>query len=361
MLTDNDLGKFKREGFLLLKGFLSPDEVARYRALECSIGSTDLCSIPELSTFWTDERLLQVAKQLLGSPVTYFGEASYSHRVFTTDDNVGGRLHHDAKGTVEHLFNRQHSPTPEPYPIIRFAFYLQDHARCSGGLKLVPGSHRFDSSDFDETRFSYLDVPSEPGDAVVFCNKILHAAQAIRPRNGPAVCPVEQNSLFAQNPGAFFERPRDRRVIFVDYAGRGDLADIYIKSRALNPASLSKGFAALALGGHFSAVASRADVVLRLDAAVVEAVTRIYAAATKGVVNEEGQKYAMGLPALCRLSQSWSSHFDFVPTPPYGETFNDGLALAMQLAPRIGALRENLQSRRIDKAMTPASASSNSL
>jgi hypothetical protein len=351
MLTAEDIARFKRDGFLLLKGVLTPDEVARYRSVEFEGETADLAALPDLANLWADHRLLEIARRLLGEQVAFFGEASYRRDVFNTDALWGGRLHHDAKGTVEHLFNRQHQPTPEPYPILRCSFYLQDHAHRSGGLKVVPGSHQVDSSDFDLAKLTYLDVPSEPGDAVVFCNKILHAAHAMRPKAGPSLSPAEQGRRYDMDPQAFWERPRDRRVFFIDYAAHTELADIYIKSRALNPSSLKQGFADLAISGVLAQAADKAGITIRLDAAVVEAVTKIFGAVSDGVVGEAGYKYLLALPALCRLSKSWSPHFDFVPVPPDADTIDAGLQLAMALAPRIKALRQQLQTVRPDTAM----------
>ena len=182
MLSSVEIDRFKRDGFLLLRNVFSAAEVERFIAAGKGASRTaDLFTMPALEGFWSDSRLVQIAKLLLGGTVTFFGEASYLKEVFKPGEAVHGRhLHHDAKGTPGHLFSRQHEPTDEPYPIIRFAVYLQDHANFSGGLKLVPGSHQFNSANFNEDELSCYDVPSKPGDLVVFCNKILHSPYALR-------------------------------------------------------------------------------------------------------------------------------------------------------------------------------------
>jgi hypothetical protein len=350
MLTDDQVAQYKRDGFLLVKGVLTPAEVTHYR----DVGGTqhaELALLPELKNFWADPRVLSMTRRLLGESITYFGEGNYRGTLLVDETQTGGRLHHDAKGTLAHLFNRQHPPTPEPYPILSIGFYLQDHARFGGGLKVVPGSHQMDSSDIDLAKLSYYDIPSEPGDAVIFCLKTLHAAHAMRLKTGEALSPPEQALRYARDPDAFLHKSRDRRVIFVDFAGSTDLADIFIKNRALHPSNLKDGFADIAIGGAFMEAAERTGVRLRLDAAVVEAVTKIYASAPGGNVTDVTRHYAKGLPTLCRFSKSWSPHYDFIPDVPAEDTVEAGLALATQLAPRITALRKHMATARPDKAM----------
>lgn len=348
MLNDSDVARFKRDGFLLIKGLFSADEVQRLRDQGQHIeGPVDLASVPGLENFWTDGRLVAAAKRLLGEPITYFGEASYRRYLFPSEKPLTGKLHHDAKGTRDHLFLRQNLPTPEPYPIIRFGMYLQDHARFSGGLKLVPGSHQMDTSTFNEAALAHLDVPSEPGDAVVFCNKILHSPFALRRKDAPnaALSVPDELALFARDPDAFLPNAPDRRTVFVDYAGPGDLADIYIKSRAVNPTNTRDGFLDLALRGTLIDDAARLGVRLRLDSAIVEAVQKIIATADGPVLNKTGRQFLKMLPMLCRQSQPWSDRFDFVPAPPRSDSEAEALPLLNAVSLKVAQLRSVVKWR----------------
>lgn len=315
MVSNVDLTRFKSDGFLLLKGVFSAGEVARFREAGADAPrTTNLAAMPDISALWADGRIVSVAKALLGEPVTFFGDASYAHEKFSPHQRISGRhLHHDAKGTYGHLFNRHHAPTSEPFPIVRFAIYLQDHTSQSGGLKVVPGSHQADSSDFNQERLAYFDVPTEPGDLVVFCNRILHSPYALRLKQDPlhGLAPLEEIKLSAETPEAFLPTPLDRRVIFIDYAAHSDLADIYIKSHALNPNAVAAGLVQLA--ETLAATAQGAGVSLRLDAAIVEAMRTIKRTADNGRISATGMGYLSALPRLCELSQEWTHTFNFVP------------------------------------------------
>jgi hypothetical protein len=353
MLSAADISRFRRDGFLLLKGVFAPDEVARFREAGADVTkATDLAAVPGLESLWADARFLSVAKQLLGKPIIYFGEASYAHMTFTPGPRVGGRhLHHDAKGTAEHLFNRQHAPPAEPYPIIRFAIYLQDHASLSGGLKVVPGSHQTDSSTFDQARLTYFNVPSEAGDLVVFCNKILHSPYALRFASDPdkAISPLEEVKLAAETPDTFLPGPLDRRVIFIDYAGRSELADIYIKSRALNPHAVTSGLVAAA--PSIAVLAERSGVGIRLDAAVIEAMSMLTRTAINGKITEAGKPYLAALPLLCRLSQDWTPRYNFVAPPPPDDSVQSAIAAYSYILPRVTGLRGLWKTKQNDLSM----------
>jgi hypothetical protein len=348
MLSDSDVARFKRDGFLLIKGLFSADEVARFRELGAQVTEpVDLASLPGLENLWTDERLVTIAKRLLGEPITYFGEASYRRHLFPSETPLLGKLHHDAKGTRAHLFHRQNLPTPEPYPILRFAMYLQDHSCHSGGLKLVPGSHQMDTSTFNEAELVHLDVPSESGDAVAFCNKILHSPFALRRKNAPhtALSVPDEVELFARDPDAFLPSPAERCAMFVDYAGPSVDADIYIKSRAVNPTNTRDGFLDLALRGSLIDDAARLGVRLRLDSAIVEAVQKIVETADGPTLNKTGRQLLKVLPMLCRQSRPWSDHFNFVPEPPSSDSEMAALPILNAVSQKVAQLRSVVKWR----------------
>jgi hypothetical protein len=355
MLSDLDIARFKQDGFLLLRNVFSPDEVAHFIEVGGSAPRTmDLIAFPELQSLWCDPRLVQIAKLLLGETITFFGEASYQHEVFKPGERIKGRhLHHDAKGTIGHLFNRQHEPTPEPYPIIRFAMYLQDHANVSGGLKLVPGSHQINSANIKFEDFTYYDVPSLPGDVVVFCNKILHSPYALRLKERPDVglSPLQEVQISFERPEALLPTPLERNVIFIDFAGNNDLADIYIKGRAINAANPRGGLVAAFEEGSLQRHASQAVVQLRMDAAVVEAITKVIDTMVNGKVSPEGIPYLAALPRLCRASQAWTTYFDFVPQDINDDSIQSAIRIFTAIHPRLQELRKQFKTLHKDFAM----------
>lgn len=356
MISDSQVAAFKRDGFLLLKRVFSPQEVELFwRAGSHVVDSADLASIPALEGLWCDRRIVEVARRLIGDPLVYFGEASYQRKTFAPGSLPTSYLHHDAKGTIKHLFNRQHAPVGDFYPVIRFATYLQDHSAHSGGLKLVPGSHRFDSSDINLSELTYLNVPTEPGDLVLFCNKTLHAAHALRLKDSPAIAlsPTEDRELSLSDPGAFLPIHNDRRAIFVDFVAHDEASDIYIKGRALNLSNPRSGLVRSVEDGSLLKQADAARVTLRLDSGVVEALTQIADTAVDGRVTDAGIPFLKALPQLCRLSQGWTSYFNFVPPVPDGPNEVVARDLMFAMFQRVDELRELLKSVHIDKAMLP--------
>jgi hypothetical protein len=353
MLSDSDIARFKRDGFFLLKRVFSDAEISHFRSAGAPLSeiSNNLIAVRGLESLWCDSRLVAIARQLLGERITFFSEATYARYLFQPGERIQGRhIHHDAKGTVEHPFNRQHLPTPEPYPIIRFAIYLQDHAGQSGGLKIVPGSHQIDSSDIDELKLNYFNVPTEPGDLVLFCNKLLHSPFALRPKADPerALSPLQEIQLSHEQPDMFLPAPFERNTIFIDFAGHNELADIYIKGRALHPKNIRSGVAESFQVGPLKSDAERTGVTLRLDSGVTEALSMIVATARDGQMTREGAPYLNALPDLCRASKAWSPHYNFIPAVEDGMS---PLDLYRQIAARAKEVRKLWNTVLIDKAM----------
>ncbi len=182
MIIDKD--RFEKDGFLLVKNVLTSEEVAKirkvcYQTIESDkkTGAMfyhrfaanhlgDLINIPALKDVILDDRIIEIATTILGSKPTYFGDSVF-------EIGLGSRGFH--KDTSERK-DQNHPDWTEEYPIIRIAFYLQDHTKHSGGLKVRVGSHNTVSTNKGKAVF----VESEPGDAVVFCLKTSHAGNGIR-------------------------------------------------------------------------------------------------------------------------------------------------------------------------------------
>jgi hypothetical protein len=142
-----DVERFWKDGFVLLKGVFSPEEIESAREHVSAIlreegrtvggariCSRDLLSYPELRGFLYDERVVGVVQRILGAPPIYFGDSSFQMgrgaRGWHRDNRVSDRFDHiglDWEGD---------------YPLVRIGIYLQDHAHHSGGLGIRVGSHR---------------------------------------------------------------------------------------------------------------------------------------------------------------------------------------------------------------------------
>jgi hypothetical protein len=145
---DIDVGRFWKDGYLILRNYFPPDYFIemRERVLlslrqreQNKAPVVDGLADPLLAHYVYDERLLGIAKRLLGSQeIAYFGDSSYA---------VVG---HDYEPGVDvggwHRDNTDRSDTSLPdwqgrYGLIRFGFYLQDHRYKSGGLIVRRTSH----------------------------------------------------------------------------------------------------------------------------------------------------------------------------------------------------------------------------
>jgi hypothetical protein len=113
-------------------------------------------------------RVIDCAKTLLGGGnITYFGDS-----VIRVD--VGGRGFH--KDFIDE--------TAATRGALRFALYLQDHDRHSGGLKVRLGSHRRTSRHLGRM----MNVATRPGDLAVFYLRTSHTGHNVRLRTMPKLC-----------------------------------------------------------------------------------------------------------------------------------------------------------------------------
>lgn len=162
-----DRDAFARDGYLVLPGVFSGDEVGelRRKAGEVRGRGGDLLSHPELSEVVLDDRILDVARALVGSPLAYFGEAAFNYQ-----QSPPMRFHKDNTDRYE-----QDGPDWQgDYSLLRFAIYLQDQLDYSGGLAVRRGSHRF------ATRTDGPEVYLGPraGDLVVWDMRLTHRGRA---------------------------------------------------------------------------------------------------------------------------------------------------------------------------------------
>jgi hypothetical protein len=204
---------------------------------------------------------------LLGSnEIIYYGKST----IFNDIKKKTGNFHNDAKVVNDDRKN-------DEFPVIRFALFLQDHAKYSGGIKMRFGSHKYkilkdthkykilkNKSIFFSFAFklcknllikkskknilNYLEFPSfslspstksvnmssEVGDLVVFNLRTYHCGRFVRFKYLPKLVlpPIIERYLpkFLQVP-----REKDRYALFIDYAKWFSRLDEYILNRAHGP------------------------------------------------------------------------------------------------------------------------------
>jgi len=234
-----DFNKLSKNGVLLIRGVFSRPEVATMRrrveavvdrALrdhwEVPVGRSypdsriilgDLLGMEELSDLdfvVFDSRAVGFAKRLLGKDVVYFGDSCI---------RVGSYHRGFHKDFVD--------DTPPTAGGVRFVLYLQDHSQYSGGLKVRLRSHGYVSRH----RGRMMNIPTRPGDLVVFYLRSSHTGNNVQLKLLPGLClhPKLENLI----PCALREREECRRFALLwTFGVRGSHLDRYIEWITRDPA-----------------------------------------------------------------------------------------------------------------------------
>ena len=223
---------FDTDGFLLVKDVLSIEEVEKLREVSYKLIEQDekdgnfiihrfaknhigcLTAIPEFKKLILDDRVIEIATKLLGGKPTFFGDG-------IMEIGIGNRgFHKDTSNRVD----PNHPDWTEDYPVIRIAFYLEDHAFHSGGLKVRKGSQ----NTVRTNKGKAVILPTTAGDAAIFCLKTSHAGNAVRLKLAPEIS--LHNSLEKRIPD-FLRVPeeKERISIFLTYGLRSGALDRYLE------------------------------------------------------------------------------------------------------------------------------------
>lgn len=359
MLSEEQVTSYHRDGYLLVPDVFSESELKAYSdagraGSETANTSTHVSLIPELKNIWCDSRMGALARALLSSTPVYFGEANYTRYLFGPDGKMTGRhLHHDAKGTPEHLFNRLHSVPPITYPVLRLGIYLQDFRKQSGGIKVSPGSHRVSTHNFADTQFHHVNVPSKPGDVICFTMRLLHSPFGMKLKSDPnrGLAPSEEDSLFNMSPNVFLLAPQEREAIFIDFAAYHELADLHIKSRAIDPKNSKHGVAASLLDDDCRKLAAKTGISLRYDFGIIEVVRKISELVLNQGLDAEALSYLDMLSALCVKHEEWSGYFPIFQHESCDLSKASAIDIYNHMAPQITAHSAALKTRSPDLHM----------
>lgn len=324
-------------GFCLVKGVFTADEmIALERDLAIAHAEfggrpPDLYSVPSLQWLLYDERLRSLARALLGDKLVYYRETNlaYEKTPGPLTEKPFDDYHCDARGSPKSLFGVP-SDGDGVFKGYRFGIYFRNYKEYSGGLKVDPGSHK--RSYASDRVFNFEDkvaglpvvpmliggfsltvplqpmelhnVPSEPGDLVIFSLRCFHAAGALRFKDRPtlAVLPqVERAIRLKANPVCTPVPPGSGNAIFFDFGAPSPQVDYYIKWRAMvAPADLDVAF------NYRNSPPS--DFVIRNDRIIVSLAQRVADAADSADANApSADRDREDLYTLCR------AHADFAP------------------------------------------------
>ncbi|MGZ4049027.1 MAG: phytanoyl-CoA dioxygenase family protein [Bacteroidia bacterium] len=183
---DIDKKKFDENGYVLIPKVFSASEIEQFRKLayeqyeidkskkldfqlpnlptKAKYNKGDLLSKEKLHPILLDDRILKIAKTILGNEdLIYFGDSSYQ---------IGTGL----RGFHRDNIDRTDLNGPDwkgEYTLIRIGIYLQNHKDYSGGLKIKEGSHKNRDG-------KAVFVGNEVGDVAVWSLKTLHSGNAVR-------------------------------------------------------------------------------------------------------------------------------------------------------------------------------------
>jgi hypothetical protein len=153
--------QFEAEGYVIIKGLLSPEESAHYRAeIQKLSGVTDAeygkktfeCAdgITQNEPFWPmvyHPRLVEAVRSLLGDEIRYTQHSDlHAHRASKPaapgPASIGG-WHRDS-ACRDFNIGPDWDESLGPYRIVRVAIYLQTFAESHSSLGVMPGSHRYE-------------------------------------------------------------------------------------------------------------------------------------------------------------------------------------------------------------------------
>ena len=247
-----DAERFWRDGYLLIKGVFSAEEIQEIRQESLRVlekqeaqnlcekaGAVtrirgDLLSHDGLRHLVVDDRVLHIVRTILGGQPVYFGDSNFQIgrglRGWHKDNRLPDRFIHTA------------GDWQGRYDVLRVGLYLQDHAVHSGGLGIRAGSHeanpwvrRLEKVPPARLRvmasLSYgqpVAVASEIGDLVVWNLRTTHSGNVVRLKPFPGrKVPTGVENLAP----SWLCLPEDERrvAMFLTYGLEGDHLRRYVE------------------------------------------------------------------------------------------------------------------------------------
>jgi hypothetical protein len=238
------------KGFVHIRSFLSSDLISK--SLEDLQKKSDR---EKLSDFFSnrdfdylifDPKILKIANALTNNNIYYYGETNYSYV-----NEPFSSWHCDARGSIDNLESFYEIDSDEIYSGWRFAFYLDDYSNYSGGLKVSPYSHKhplhyqfnqdnyvFDkvgnNYSFKPTGFELYNIPSKPGDLIIFNLRLFHSGGFLKFKDGSNYLPEIEQFIKKHRIKEFspYGHKKTRSALMFDFGSPSLGLDLYIKWRA---------------------------------------------------------------------------------------------------------------------------------
>jgi hypothetical protein len=211
-----DVDSYRKNGYLVVKGVFSQEEVAAFReaAIQTQDHPGDLLSNTRLSQVVCDDRVIDIVREVLGGRPVYFGDSSC------------------LLGSGDPGYHKDNSDRSDPnapdwrsdYTIIRIGIYLQDHFNHSGGLNVRSGSHNIPSVSGGRNRY----LRTHPGDLVLWNLRTTHSGNGSLLKFGRSIS--ISPGITAILPKVFFLPFAEKRIaLFITYGLDDRHLDRYIR------------------------------------------------------------------------------------------------------------------------------------
>lgn len=186
-MTDEELFTFDLEGFLILKGVLSPDQVARLATVAAGHAAADRPAYDRVfgaSTWSADYQALIDHPRILPYLLDLLGpkfRLDHDYCIFMRRGGRGQDLHGGATpDNPDHWYQYRDGVVRSGLTVV--GFVLTPARPGDGGFCCIPGSHKSNFvASLPQAVRSYARTPPyvvqaavEPGDAIIFTEALIH-------------------------------------------------------------------------------------------------------------------------------------------------------------------------------------------
>jgi len=245
-LTNKQINYYLDNGYLHLENFFEDQEIKSFITGCDKNEYGDTLVRSDFLEFSVSEKIIRVLRQLLQSEVIIYTGLSLTRTMDTC--RPGDRYYH----VDSHPDDLNYS---KPYTVLNTGIYLQDHTHYSGGLKIKPGSHKYDLIEIKSIRrylnlilryFLKLDfkklyalirpthsinIKTKPNDLLIWNMRTHHSGYFVTLKlfDSFSLPPILENWV----PN-FIKKPevKNRRVVLTSFAAPGNYTEIWLKSQA---------------------------------------------------------------------------------------------------------------------------------
>jgi hypothetical protein len=242
VLSKEDINKFKKNGYIIIRSLFSKEEVDNLVSACQKKNIGDTLGIADFNSISLSKKIIDNIRPLLGKNIVY--PCLSLSRADDKPINPKVQIKSEANGRFFHVDSKPDDFNfSVDYGIINTGIYLSDHKNASGGIKLIPGSHKYRVSKKNQFKYTFIhafvflkrleifnffcclffgysvNLDTLPGDFVIWNTRCHHSGHFRRLKllNSISIYPFLENIL----PDFFFlKEPKSREVILTIYASK---------------------------------------------------------------------------------------------------------------------------------------------